>query len=245
MGEFFYNLGKKAGPGIRKARWIWQSIAGSEADAIELEHQVGNDLASEVRSKVKPYRQQEIEKMLSETGNRLAGCVADKSRTFSFEAFADAEPNAFALPGGFIFVSSSILELCEQNQDEIAFILGHEMAHVIRGHAMDRIIRNSAITTASRAVPVRGLLAGWLRNVGVQFLESAYSREMESEADRLAVHLVAAADYDPRAGLQLLRRLEKLRSDIGQSELGRYFSSHPPFKVRIDDVKCILQRLKI
>jgi predicted Zn-dependent protease len=118
------------------------------------------------------------------------------------------------------------------------------MAHVIRGHAMERIIRNSTITTASRTIPVRGLLAGWLRNVGVQFLENAYSRELESEADELGVRLVASAGYDAHAGVRFFRRLEERNSSVGQSELGRYFSSHPPFKVRIDDVKCLLQRLE-
>ena len=245
MGEFFYNLGKKAGPGIRKARWIWQSIAGSEADAIKLEREVGHDLACEVRSKIKSYQQQQAGKMLSDTGNRLAERVANKSRTFSFEAFTDTEPNAFALPGGFIFVSSSIIELCERDRNEIAFILGHEMAHVIRGHAMDRILRNSAITTASRTIPVRGLLAGWLHNVGVQFLESAYSRELESEADELGARLVASSGYDAHAGVRFLQRLEEKNSSVGQFELGSYFSSHPPFKVRIDDMKCLLQRLEI
>jgi predicted Zn-dependent protease len=115
------------------------------------------------------------------------------------------------------------------------------MAHVIRGHAMDRIIRNSAIATASRTIPVRGFLAGWLRNVGVQFLESAYCRELESEADELGVRLVASAGYDAHAGVRFLRRLEEKKSSAGQFKLGRYFSSHPPFKVRIDDMKCLLQ----
>jgi predicted Zn-dependent protease len=180
--------------------------------------------------------------MLNETGKRLTGCVANKSRKFSFEIVEGTEPNAFALPGGFIFVTRSLLELCQWNQDEVAFILAHEMGHVIRGHAMSRIISNSAVATASRVAPVRGVLAGWLRKVGVQFLESAYSQDLESEADKLGVRLAAAAGYDPGACVQLLSRLAKLSQPVGQFDLGSYFSSHPPFKTRIQNINKLLRK---
>jgi len=230
------------GPKVRKAKWIWQSIVGSEADAIKVEQDVGRDLAREIRHQLGLDRELQIRQMLNEVGPRLASCVANKSRTFSLEAVKGTEPNAFALPGGFIFVTRSLVELCQWNQDEVAFILGHEMGHVIRGHAMSRIVSNSAIATASRAAPVRGLLGGWLRRVGVQFLESAYSQDLESEADKLGVRLTAAAGYDPHAAVQLLGRLAKLNSPTSQLNLGSYFSSHPAFNVRIHNINRLLQK---
>jgi predicted Zn-dependent protease len=202
VSGLFYNLGRKVGPKVRKAKWFWQSIAGTEADAIKVEHEVGQDLAREIRRQLELDQEPQAEQILSEVGRRLAARVANKYRTFRFETVKGTEPNAFALPGGFIFVTRSLMELCRWNHDEIAFILGHEMGHVIKGHAMARIISNSAITTASRAAPVRGVLAGWLRRVGVQFLESAYSQDLESEADKLGVRLVAAAGYDTKACVQ-------------------------------------------
>lgn len=242
MSRLFYNLGRVVGPKVRKAKWIWQSIVGSEADAIKVEHDVGRDLAREIRHQLGLDREPQIRQMLNEVGPRLASCVANKSRTFSLEAVKGAEPNAFALPGGFIFVTRSLVELCQWNQDEVAFILGHEMGHVIRGHAMSRIVSNSAIAAASRAAPVRGLLSGWLRRVGVQFLESAYSQDLESEADKLGVRLTAAAGYDPHAAVQLMRRLAKLNSPAGQFDLGSYFSSHPPFNLRIHNINRLLRK---
>ena len=217
-------------------------MVGSEADAIKVEHDVGQDLAREVRHQLGLDREPQIRQMLNEVGPRLAACVANKSRTFNLEAVKGAEPNAFALPGGFIFVTRSLVELCQWDQDEVAFILGHEMGHVIRGHAMNRIISNSAIAAASRAAPVRGLLTGWLRRVGVQFLESAYSQDLESEADKLGVRLTAAAGYDPHAAVQLLGRLAKLNSPADQLDLGSYFSSHPAFNVRIHNINRLLQK---
>jgi predicted Zn-dependent protease len=242
VSGLFYNLGKKVGPKVRKAKWFWQSIAGTDADAIKIEHEVGRDLAREIRRQLGLDQEPQTEQILNEIGNRLTACVTNKSRKFSFETVKGTEPNAFALPGGFIFVTRSLMELCRYNQNEVAFILGHEMGHVIRGHAMARIISNSAIATVSRAAPIRGLLAGWLRKVGVQFLESAYSQDLESEADKLGVRLVAAAGYDSHACVQLLLRLAKLSSPTGKLDLGSYFSSHPPFKARIQNINHLLRK---
>lgn len=244
MGGLFYSLGRKVGPKVRKARWMWQSIAGSEADALAVEHEVGRDLAGEIRRQLSCGRNPEMDGILAEVGRRLADCVVNKARTFNFETLEGPEPNAFALPGGFIFISRSLVDLCRHDRNEVAFILGHEMGHVIRGHAMSRIVSNSAIAVASRVAPIRGLLTGWLHRVGVQFLESAYSQDIESEADRFGVHLVAAAGYDPQACVQLLSRLAGLNSPAHPFDLGGYFSSHPPFDVRINSINYLLRKFQ-
>lgn len=215
---------------------MWLSATGSEADLIAVEYSVGLDLANEIKSQLGHSGQSQSNQMLSQIGRCLSNCVANRLRRFAFETIQGAEPNAFALPGGFIFVTQSLIDLCRNNQDEVAFILGHEMAHVIRGHAMDRIVSHSAINIASRVTSVRGPLSGWLKRVGVQFLESAYSRDMEREADRLGVRLVVAAGYDPKGGAKLFARLAELHSHGDPINLGKYFSSHPSFEARIQNI---------
>jgi predicted Zn-dependent protease len=217
-------------------------MTGGEAEAIKAEHEVGLDLAREVRERLKPDADGRVVQMLNEAGSRLAECVANKLRRFSFEAVEGGEPNAFALPGGFVFVTRSLVELCEWQEDEVAFILAHEMSHVMRGHAMDRIISNSAIAMGARAASIRGALSRWVQKVGVRFLESAYSQDLELEADRLAVRLTEAAGYDPRASVRLLSRLAEISRRSTGSGLGDYFSSHPGFEVRIRDVKNLLRQ---
>jgi predicted Zn-dependent protease len=230
------------GPSVRKVKWIWQSITASEADAIQAEREVGQDLASEIRHRLELDTELHAGQTLNEVGHHLATCVANKRRTFSFEAVKGTEPNAFAIPGGFIFVTQSLLELCGWNQDEVAFILGHEMGHVIRGHAMDRIITNSAIAVGAKAAPIRGLLASWLRGVGMKVVESAYSQDLELEADTLGARLAAAAGYDPHAPIQLLSRLSELNQPAKQFSLGNYFCSHPAFNLRIRNVNRLLRQ---
>lgn len=242
MSSLFYNLGRKAGPTVRRAMWIWQSLTGSEADAIRVENQVGRDLAREIRIQLPPDNEQKTLQILNEIGSNLAECVAKKMRKFDFEAVKSNEPNAFALPGGFIFVTRSLMELCERNRAELAFILGHEMAHVIRGHAIKRIMSASAVNVASRTVPIRGQLSAWLRRTGIKYIESAYSQELEFEADKLGIRLADAAGYDPNASVNLLGRLKELNLSENKFVAGNYFSSHPAFEVRISNINRLLQR---
>lgn len=240
LGGLFYNLGRKMGPKIRKAQWMWTSFAGTEADAIRLEHGVGLDLADEARRQLPLDTDPHTRQVLDEIGRRLAACVTNKQRSFRFDAFATGEPNAFALPGGFVFVNRPILELCRWDNNEIAFILGHEMSHVLRGHAIARVVANTAVSAASRAAPVRGALGGWLKTVGVQYLQTAYSRDHELEADQLGVRLVLAAGFEPEGAMRLLARLAELKRSAEPSSLGEYFSTHPTSAVRIQSIRRFL-----
>jgi predicted Zn-dependent protease len=242
VGSLFYNLGRQVGPKVRKARWIWESLTGTQADAIRLEHAVGLDLAHEARQQLQIDSDQRTRELLEEIGYQLSTRLANQLRAFRFEAYQDGQPNAFALPGGFIFVSTPILELCRWNRDEIAFLLGHEMAHVVRGHAIQRIVAGSAISAAARAAPAPGTLGAWLHKVGTRFLETAYSRDHELEADALGVRLAAAAGYEPQASIRLLSRLAEISESADPTSLGEYFSTHPSSQVRINNIRSRLQR---
>ncbi len=240
MGRFFYNLGRTVGPKLRKAQWMWASFAGTEAQALALERAVGVDLASEARLQLPPDPDPRTQATLDAVGRSLCACVANRRCSFEFHAFLAGEPNAFALPGGFIFAARALLELCHWDRSEIAFVLGHEMGHVIRRHAIERIVAASAVSLASRAAPVRGVLGTWLRTVGIPFLQTAYSRDQELEADRLGLRLAAAAGFEPQAALRLLARLGDLKKSADPSLLGDYFSTHPTSDVRLQTLRPLL-----
>lgn len=233
MSKIFYKLGKMAAPSVHKAKWIWRTVTNSQAEAIKAEYEVGKDMACDVRHRLPLDPNPQTAQILSEVGSHLGACVANKYRSFSFESFKGPVPQAFCLPGGFIFVSRSLIELCQRDRNAIAFFLGHEMAHIILGHVMERMISNSAVAAASRVAPARDVLIACLRKVGIKFLESAYSQDQELEADKLGVRLVTAAGYDPHGSIRLLSRLA---SSAHESKLGNYFSSHPRCKVRIRNI---------
>jgi predicted Zn-dependent protease len=219
---------------------MWASFTGTEAEALRLEHAVGVDLAEEAGKQLALDLDPRTRQVLDEIGRSLAARVANQRRSFRFDAFAAGEPNAFALPGGFVFVSRSILDLCEWDPSEIAFVLGHEMGHVIRGHAIDRIVANTAVAAASRAAPLRGVLGGWLKTVGLQYVQTAYSRDQELEADRLGVRLAKAAGFEPAGAVRLLSRLADLTRSADSSSLGEYFSTHPAAEIRIQNIRRFL-----
>jgi len=239
MSKIFYKLGKMAGPSVRKAKWILQTATNSQAEAVKAEYEVGRDMASKVRKRLDVDPDPQTARILSKTGRYLVSCVADKNRSFSFESFRNPVPQAFCMPGGFIFVSRSMVELCRWDKDEIAFILGHEMAHVIQEHVMERMISNSVISAASSVAPVQDVLTACLHKVGIKFLESAYSQDQELEADKLGIYLVSAAGYDAHSSIKLLSRLAKCTNE---SKLGGYFSTHPRCKTRIEHITRFLHR---
>ncbi len=171
---------------------------------------------------------------------RLVSCVKNKTRQFEFWCVPTEAPNAFALPGGFIFVNRPLLELCGWNRDEIAFVFGHEMAHVICGHAAGRILHDSAVSVASRALPMRGPVGGWLKKVGMSRISSAHSQENEFEADALGAKLALAAGFNPRAAVRMLARLAQLQSQGDDAWCSDYFSTHPPIDERIANLRTIV-----
>ena len=227
----FYRFGRMAGGKFRKAKWMWESAAGSEADAIRAEYGVGRDMAAVIRERA--HTDPEVQAFLGRIGQQLAQSVRNKLHRFQVTAVVEEHPTAFALPGGFIFVARSLVELCHNDRDEMAFVVAHEMAHVIRRHAINRLLRQTALSAAALAAPGRGSLAPWIRKVGLEWLERAYSQKHEFEADALGALLMRAAGFDPAGALRLLQRLGGLDQTADHLGLGPYLSTHPAVEDRI------------
>jgi len=115
------------------------------------------------------------------------------------------------------------------------------MAHVVRGHAMERIrgqILTSAATRIAR-VP-SGLLAQWILKGGTTLLFRAYSQNQELDADEFGARLAAAAGYDPRGAIRALARLQQ-QTDGNGALLEEYFSTHPPLALRIEKLGSLIR----
>jgi len=147
-----------------------------------------------------------------------------RRREFRFSLVRAGVSNAYALPGGFVFITEPLLDLCAEDRDELAFLLGHEMGHVIRGHARSQLTANTFL----HAVTARLSGAGPMLR---QLIDKGYSRELELEADAEGARLAAAAGFDARAAARALRRLALVSRD--HAGLAEYFSSHPPLAERI------------
>jgi predicted Zn-dependent protease len=232
VASFFYRLGKMIGPPLRQANWVFRSLTDTEAEALRAESAVGRDLASALMQQMELDREPAVEAILVDLKYRLAQGLRNRQRQFQFLAVKASEINAFALPGGFVFITRPLLEFCQWNQDELAFILGHEMAHIVQGHVMDRLLANSMIrATLGRLSPVGGLLGQPMVALATTLLNQGYSQDNELEADRVGIQLAGHAGFDPTAAARLFARLRSLGGD--RSPLGGYFSAHPSLEVRI------------
>ena len=239
-GSGFYRLGRIAGVQFKKAKWLWQSVAGSEAEAIRAEYGVGQDMAAVMLEQTPRDPHPASQTMVDEVGAKLAAVVRNPLHRFDVTVVKATHPTALALPGGFIFIGRSLMELCDRDEDEVAFILAHEMAHVIRRHAIERLLKQKIMSAAAMASPGRGALAAWIRQVGIQWLERAYSREQEYEADELGLRLSRAARFDPAGAIRALQRLGELEPPSDAVGLDAYLSTHPPVEDRVRRLQVLI-----
>ena len=161
MEKFFENMGRKLGSSVSKGRWYYKSVFGSEEESIRAEHVVGKQLAQNVTQEMKIVREPVVQKLIDEIGGRLRQRVHNKQRSFRFSIAASSDINAFALPGGFVYITQGLFEQIADEHDEIAFVLAHEMMHVVLKHPMNRIIANYSTQMISNIV-IKGGAMGML-----------------------------------------------------------------------------------
>ncbi len=153
--------------------------------------------------------------------------------------FEEPSPNAFALPGGKIGVHTGLMEVA-RNQDQLATVLGHEVAHVVAGHANERVSTAFATQTgldlaaalSGAASPTQRQLLGLL-GLGAQIgVILPFSRTQEREADLLGLDLMAKAGFDPRQSVQPWRNM----SAAGGARPPEFLSTHPSHGTRIQEL---------
>lgn len=153
------------------------------------------------------------------------------------------EVNAWCMPGGKIAVYSGLIEKLHLTDDELAAVMGHEMAHALREHARERASEQAA---AGLGISVLSAIAG-IGDAGQKGMEYAYmgllglpnSRRHETEADRIGVELAARAGYDPHAAVILWQKM----GSIGGAEPIKFLSTHPSHEDRLSDLGVYSQRV--
>jgi len=180
---------------------------------------VGGDVAKQAEAEYGLVKDPELNDYVEKIGRRLAKRAPGYAFDYRFAIVDDTAPNAFALPGGYIFVSRGLLGL-SNSEDELAGVLGHEIAHVAMRHAAAR----EGLGAPSFLTPMKTLQI------------YSFSRELEHTADRVGQGLTAVAGYDPGGitdFLESLNSLEQLR--LGYSRLPSFLSTHPGTINRVAD----------
>lgn len=150
--------------------------------------------------------------------------------------------NAFCMPGGKIAFYSGILEQLKLTDDEVATVMGHEVAHALREHARERMGKNAATSVGANLLSgVLGLgqLGQTVTNYGAQLLTLQFSRSDESEADLVGMELAARSGFDPRAGVSLWQKM----AAASKGAPPQWLSTHPSGNTRIADIQANLPKV--
>jgi predicted Zn-dependent protease len=227
--------------GVHRFRPNFYSVGG--------DIRLGERLAREVEAEVTLLRLGALTRLVDDIGRRLA----EKSPEPAFRLFPyrfavidSPEVNAFALPGGPIYLNSGLLELCE-TEDQLASVMAHEMSHVAARHATQmlttRTVTQLMLLTAVSVVPVPMPPIAWEgAKLGYVLALLRYGRGKETEADRLGLDLMHAASYDPAAMAAVFRTLAEQRRSL-PSVVERFLSSHPLSEDRMHAAEARAARL--
>ncbi|HXT20522.1 MAG TPA: M48 family metalloprotease [Thermoanaerobaculia bacterium] len=182
----------------------------------EAEMNMGKNADSELVSTVGVYDDDGWAEYVDEVGHRLAAASERPYLPWSFKVLDDPTVNAFALPGGYVYVTRGLLAVTT-SEDELAGVLAHEIGHVAARHAVQRVSRAAPLgvltglgaATAGLVSPTLGAAVGGFGAAANEMLLAPYGRDQEREADRVGAEMSAKAGFDPTALAEALRALER------------------------------------
>jgi Zn-dependent protease with chaperone function len=152
--------------------------------------------------------------------------------------------NAWCMPGGKIAFYTGILEQLQLNDDEVAMIMGHEMAHALREHSRERLAKSKAtsmgLSVASQLLGL-GQMGDVAANLGTQLLSLKYGRDDETEADLVGLEIAARGGFKPEASVQLWKKM-MAASGGGKGQLS-FLSTHPSGNNRIQELEANLPKV--
>jgi len=202
-----------------------QRVAMSPEQEIALGYKSAPQMAAQMGGLSQNEKAQALVKQL---GQRLVSqsFAAKSPYKFSFHVLADPRTvNAFALPGGPIFITEGLLRLLK-TEAELAGVLGHEIGHVIARHSSERLAKQQLTQGLLGALVVGSgdYTTAQIGQVVGSMINMSYGREDELESDSLGVRIMAEAGYDPRA---MMRVMEVLAKASGGSRQPEFVSTHP------------------
>lgn len=194
------------------------------------------------------YDDPKLAKYVSDLGNDLVSRTENPNLRFTFTILNTQDVNAFAIPGGYVYVTRGLLALAS-NEAELAGVVGHEIGHVIARHGSERQTQGILTQIGAAAIGIAAGVAlgapelGNLAAVGGQAYLQSYSRDQEMEADTLGVEYMSAAGYDPQAMatfLDTLRDYSRLQAEMAGRNPNsvdefNFMASHPRTIDRVEE----------
>lgn len=215
------------------------------AQDVSVDKKLGAENALKVEQEMGLYHHDSLYALVNSVGKKLVSHLKKNPFEFQFFLVDSPEPNAFALPGGYVYVTRGILPLI-QTEDELAGVMAHEIIHVTQRHSIKQM--KKSMVGGILALPgnvvnaVTGTNVGNILNIPIGITTDAfisrYSRGHESEADKYGIQLAASAGYKTDALADALDRLSKQIEVItGEPEKRGYFADHPYTPSRVSNIR--------
>lgn len=192
--------------------------------------QVAEAIAQDYKQKNALVEDEEIRNYVANVGKKMADLMGRNDFEYEFYVVADKNLNAFALPGGKVFVNTGAL-LNTRSEAELAGLLGHEVAHAVLSHGYQRIARGTLLSNLGRVVP--------LGDVFAELLSRSYSRQHEQQSDILGTRVLNGAGYAADGVRNLMVTLDDLYGDKAPP---RWLSTHPPSSDRVRYLEQLIQK---
>jgi len=211
--------------------------------SLEREVKLGRQLAAEVDRTAKFVTDPIINEYVNRLGQNIV-LHSDAKIPFTIKVIDSMDVNAFALPGGFLYVNSGVL-LAADDEAEVAGVMAHEIGHVAARHGVEQASKGTLAQYLSiPLIFIGGPLGAIVQNVAnfavpLTFLK--FSRGAEAEADRLGLQYMWAAGYDPTALLSFFEKL-KAKEKKEPGRVAQVFSTHPTTGDRLDKARLLLTR---
>ncbi len=219
-------------------------VAGSLAPMpFENERAIGGGIAVQsLHQQGQLHPSEELQEYVNLVGKAVAENSPRAGFPFAFGVVDREDVNAWAAPGGYVFVTTGLLREME-DEAQLAGVLGHEIAHITEGHMMSIIRRTQRVAGLTDIAEVAaGRDMSQVRNavnIGTQTLfERGFDQDMEYDADRLGMEYAALTGYDPQG---LVRYLRALRARAGERGGGWLTATHPPLVRRIQRIEAAIQ----
>ena len=198
---------------------------------------MGQEMDVALQKKLTMLNSPLMQMRLNRIGDRIAAVSDRQDLVYTFKVVQDKELNAFAIPGGFIYVHSALMDIA--TDDELAGVLAHEIGHVAARHSVKRL------QTALGYQIVMGIALGLSgqQDIGqaldivFNLTTLGYGRKDEFLADKLAVRYSRLAGFDPNGIVTFFEKLMKVSEEGGKGRVPDFLSSHPQMQERIRQVK--------
>ena len=201
----------------------------SSAEEVE----IGKQVAGDVESKEKLLKNTTVQNYVNGVGQKIVKVCDRRDIEYKFKVIDKDEINAFACPGGYIYVYSGLLETLD-NEAQLAAILSHEVSHLVARHSMKKLqnIYGYAILAEIALGDKAKGVAGDIVNIAAMLILQGYSRDNEFEADRYGILYAKNAGYNSKGMIQVFEKFKKMEGNPPPAVLG-LLSSHPPAADRI------------